>query len=167
MTGDQREFFSAELSLLAFQHRVLALAEDRRTPLLERLRFLAIVSSNLDELYMVRMAELRLAALDDDDSAAQEHGDGLTARARLQAVERAIAELLRALARCAAECLADAARHGVQLLTWSALTEAERDALSASYLPMHMTTACFGWNVAQPASGPSGASTTPGRKPTP
>jgi polyphosphate kinase len=133
VTGDPREFFNAELSLLAFQHRVLALAEDRDTPLLERLRFLAIVSSNVDELYMVRMAELRLAALDDDGTSTQEHGDGLTASGRLQAVEADIAALLRAQARCAAACLADAARHGVPLLTWRALTDVEKATLSARY----------------------------------
>src|SRR5204862_386465 len=57
-------FLNPELSLLAFQERVLALAEDAATPLGERLRFLAIVSSNLDEFYMVRMAGLRAAAHD-------------------------------------------------------------------------------------------------------
>ncbi len=54
-----------ELSLLAFQSQVLALVEDHAVPLLERLRFLGIVTSNIDELYMVRMAELRRAAIDE------------------------------------------------------------------------------------------------------
>ncbi|MDF7676348.1 polyphosphate kinase 1 [Neisseriaceae bacterium ESL0693] len=48
-----------ELSLLAFNRRVLAQAEDTRVPLLERLRFLCIVSSNLDEFFEIRMAWLR------------------------------------------------------------------------------------------------------------
>jgi len=48
-----------ELSILAFNARVLALAEDAATPLLERLRFLCIVSSNLDEFFEIRIAGLR------------------------------------------------------------------------------------------------------------
>ncbi|MGE0312080.1 MAG: polyphosphate kinase 1 [Lautropia sp.] len=48
-----------ELGILAFQSRVLALAEDPRTPLLERLRYLTIVSQNIDEFFEIRVAELK------------------------------------------------------------------------------------------------------------
>ncbi|OGA20125.1 MAG: RNA degradosome polyphosphate kinase [Betaproteobacteria bacterium RIFCSPLOWO2_02_FULL_63_19] len=52
-------FLNRELSLLAFNRRVFAQAEDRRTPMLERLRFLCIVSSNMDEFFEIRVAELK------------------------------------------------------------------------------------------------------------
>ncbi len=134
------ELLDPELSLLAFQRRVLALAEDPAVPLLERLRFLGIVTSNIDELYMVRMVELRAAAIDDTSigteatPAVETYGMATRAAVRLEAVEREIADILAAQARCARQCLRDAASLGVEILTWRDLTDDERRALETRYL---------------------------------
>ncbi len=113
-----------ELSLLAFQSRVLAMAEDDAVPLLERLRFLGIVTSNIDELYMVRMAELRRAAIDEAGTALQ----------RLQVVERGIDALLARQAQCAMDCLREAEQVGVRVMTWRELTISEQHRLRVQYL---------------------------------
>ncbi|MEO8562776.1 MAG: polyphosphate kinase 1 [bacterium] len=125
------EMLSPELSLLAFQRRVLALAEDATTPLRERLRFLGIVTSNLDEIYMVRMPELRQAAASRHNSAHARAADGLTPGDRLERVERELAAIIDAQARCAAECLRAAETLGTRVLRWSELSAGEQESLRA------------------------------------
>src|ERR1700680_2864696 len=57
--NDPSLYLNRELSWLTFNDRVLQLAEDQRVPLLERVKFCAIYTTNLDEYYMVRVAGLR------------------------------------------------------------------------------------------------------------
>jgi polyphosphate kinase len=90
-------YMNRELSWLEFNHRVLEEALDPSVPLLERLKFLAIVSSNLDEFFMVRVA-LLWRELDEGRSKAGP--DGLDASAALSAIAQRAHELTEAQHRC-------------------------------------------------------------------
>lgn len=131
------EFINPELSLLAFQQRVVALADDARTPLRERLRFLAIVAANVDEFFMVRMASLLGAAR---DAATESVDDGLTPDEELAAVADAVAAIMAHQASTFAECRAALEARGVHLRTWSRLTptqgETLRDRFRDDILPL-------------------------------
>jgi polyphosphate kinase len=85
-------FANREMSWLQFNERVLELAEDERTPLLERVKFLAIYASNLDEFFMVRVAGLH----DQVDAGIDARGpDGLSARETLERIAERHRELSR------------------------------------------------------------------------
>jgi polyphosphate kinase len=116
-------FINRELSWLEFDARVLAEAFDERNPMLERLKFLAIFSSNLDEFYMVRVAGLRrqLAA-----GVVATPADGLTPHEQLDAIEARVGELLTEARRCLHEVLLPSlASRGVRLVGMDDLTPAE------------------------------------------
>jgi len=122
---DSPEYYiNRELSLLEFQYRVLEEAQDERNPLLERVKFLAIVGSNLDEFFMVRVAGLKqqIAAGVHDSSF-----DGLTPAAQLAAV-RAKASKLIAQARdhFLAVIRPALAQAGIFVLDYSELNEDQR-----------------------------------------
>ena len=118
-------FLNSDLSLLEFNGRVLALAEDPAVPLLARVRFLSILSANLDEFFMVRVAALRQAA-----AVAEPGREGLSPEELLDAIAVRIRGLVERQARCLrVACLPELAAHGVQILRWAELTEPQRESL--------------------------------------
>ncbi len=87
---DMTRFVNRELSLLEFQERVLALAENAGIPLLERINFVAIVSNNLDEFFQVRVAGLLEQA---ESGVTTPAPDGTTPAEQLAAIRERVTNL--------------------------------------------------------------------------
>jgi len=128
---DPALYLNRELSWLDFNLRVCELAEDASIPLLERVKFAAIYSSNLDEFFMVRVAGLH----DQIDAGVERTSlDGLTPAQTLELVhERALERGVR-LQRCVGErLLPGLAEHGILVKAIGDVSDAERDALRAHF----------------------------------
>jgi len=91
-----REFFNRELSWLEFNRRVLHEAVDSRTPLLERVKFLSIFTSNLDEFFMKRVGGLKRQIAEGVVACS---ADGLTPQQQLAAIRQAVGPMLQEQAR--------------------------------------------------------------------
>ena len=115
-----------EMSWLAFNNRVLDLTKDKqRIPLLERAKFLAIFSSNLDEFFMVRVAGLKRRI---DAGVAVKSPTGQMPRELHDAILSGTQELVAEQARVfATEVRPELAANGVVILTWEELTASEKD----------------------------------------
>jgi polyphosphate kinase len=121
-----RRFFNREISWLEFNWRVLQEAMDQRQPLLERVKFLSIFNTNLDEFFMIRVAGLKqqLAAGVNERSP-----DGLTPAEQLMAIRRVVLEHKQAQLRCwhddVQPKLCD---QGIHILDFDELTKEQRAA---------------------------------------
>jgi polyphosphate kinase len=115
------------LSWLEFNLRVLEEAENPENPLMERLKFLAIFSSNLDEFFMVRVSGLREQAF--GESAPQDYSpDGMTAMEQLRAIAARTQELVGRQYRCLRDSLAPALQaEGFRLLRYGDLAGGQRE----------------------------------------
>ena len=119
--ANPRLFVNRELSLLEFQRRVFDECRDPANPLLERVRFLSIVASNLDEFFMIRVAGLKqqIAAGVTESSA-----DGLTPTEQLAAIHRETLTLSRAMTDCLhSEILPQLRMAGIHVLDYPQLNE--------------------------------------------
>jgi len=117
-------YVNRELSLLGFQERVFALATTPSRPLLERVKFVAIVSSNLDEFHQVRVAGL----LEQASAGVTKSGpDGMTPREQLVAIRERVIELNAKIDRLFMEELRPAlAAEGIELATYDTLGPEDR-----------------------------------------
>jgi polyphosphate kinase len=121
---DMKNLTDREVSWLSFDQRVLELAEDPNTPLLERLRFLAISSSNLDEFFMVRVATL-MSKIENGNSAP--NVAGLRPKELLERVSSKTKEIVDRQSQTLHHSILPALKeHGIEFVTWDALDQSEQ-----------------------------------------
>src|ERR1700752_1547262 len=124
-------FFNRELSLLEFHARVLEEALDDRNPLLERLKFLAIFSSNLDEFFMIRVSGLKEEMADTNVVSP----DGLTPFEQLAKSRERVVGLIQEQARCLREeILPQLKDAGLALIPYDSLSRHERESLKDYFM---------------------------------
>lgn len=124
-------FFNRELSWLGFNWRVLEEAENPRVPLLERLRFLSISSTNLDEFYTVRVAGLRELAIEGNTTPA---ADGLTPAEQLVLISEDARALMLAQQRVLGALKEEMREAGISILYPGDLTEEDHAHLADVFL---------------------------------
>lgn len=131
----EHRYVDRELSWLAFNQRVLELAEDPNVPLLERTNFLAIFASNLDEFFMVRVAGLKRRIV---TGLAVPTNVGTAPQKVLEAISEKAHELQERHARVWQDDLRPAlAAEKIEFVEWANLDEAEREGLY-SYFQEHV-----------------------------
>lgn len=130
-TASTPRYINRELSTLDFIERVLALAADPSVPLLERVKFIAIVAGSLDELFGVRVAGLQAQAATHRTGRSP---DGLTAVEQLEAIGPRTAELAERHATLfGGEIRRGLSRTGIGILHWRQLSQEHRAALTAIF----------------------------------
>ncbi|HEV2751337.1 MAG TPA: polyphosphate kinase 1 [Gemmatimonadales bacterium] len=128
------QFINALLSSLEFNARVLALAEDPRTPLAARLRFLAIFSTNLDQFFMVEIGALKHQVAAAPGGGENDRSpDGLTAAEQLDAIAIRIHPLIARQYRCYQTVAGAAAAAGSPIRAWRDLSAGERETVERRF----------------------------------
>jgi polyphosphate kinase len=124
-------FFNRELSLLEFHARVLEEALDKRNPLLERLKFLSIFSSNLDEFFMIRVSGLK----EEQEHASIISPDGMTPAEQLAKTRERILGLVKEQAGCLREdVLPQLKDAGLSLNPYDSLSRHEKENLKDYFI---------------------------------
>ncbi len=124
--NDPKLYLNRELSLLEFQRRVLDEAKDATNPLLERIKFIGIVASNLDEFFMVRVGGLRMQI---DAGIADSSPDASTPAEQVAAIRKLALELMLESRRVLLhELLPELDQNGIHIRSYDDLTEKQRTA---------------------------------------
>ena len=123
-TNPRERLIDRELSWLAFNERVLELAEDTSNPLLERCRFLAIFSSNLDDFFMIRVASLKRKL---ESGVTKKNTAGFTPFELMAEISKKTQELIARQTKCfQTDILPKLAQNGIEITDWESLNEDEK-----------------------------------------
>ncbi len=123
-------YFNRELSWLQFNSRVLAQALDEQLPPLERLKFLAIYGTNLDEFYMIRVAGLKALF----KARVQETGpDKLTPSQQLEEIHGYLHKEHKVLESCYTSIISELHTHGVNVKNYDALNKEEQEEIKEKF----------------------------------
>ena len=121
---DPSLFINREIGLLDFQRRVLSEAQDENNPLLERVKFLAIFGSNMDEFFMVRVSGIRKLV---ESNVTEISSDGMTPREQLAAIRKRALDLYQDAHECyQRELLPELEKTGIHILDYKKLNDAQR-----------------------------------------
>lgn len=131
MMESPERFVNREFSWLQFNHRVLKEADNIRQPLLERLRFLSISATNLDEFFMVRIAGL---AAQVRAGVAMRSADGRTPEEQLNFVLEEVSKLQEEQQACLRKLRNELAKENIEIVRPSALSPAEKNWLEDHFL---------------------------------
>ena len=132
LRGSKELLINRELSLLEFFRRVLEEALDETQPLLERLKFLAIFSSNLDEFFMIRISALKEQLFGEVTELSP---DGRTPEEQLAASREQLLPMIDEQMRCLREeVLPQLREHGIVIASYDSLSEKERQELNAYFM---------------------------------
>jgi polyphosphate kinase len=123
-TNPRERLIDRELSWLAFNERVLELAEDASNPLLERCRYLAIFSSNLDDFFMIRVATLKRKL---ESGVTKKNTAGFTPLELMAEISKKTQELIARQTKCfQTDILPKLAQNGIEITDWESLTDDEK-----------------------------------------
>jgi polyphosphate kinase len=128
---DPQRYLNREISWLAFNARVLDESENTNHPIMERLRFLSICGSNLDEFYMVRVSGLREQIRDGIKTPSQ---DGLTPHQQLTRIDKVASDLMARQQVCWSNIHKEMRELGFAVVSAEEAGEIDRDSLKADFL---------------------------------
>ena len=130
-TNPRERLIDREISWLAFNERVLELAEDQSNPLLERCRYLAIFSSNLDDFFMIRVATLKRKL---ETGVTKKNTAGFSPLELMDEISKKTKELISRQSKCFHnDLMPKLKQNGIEITNWESLSEGEKSYINSVF----------------------------------